>query len=695
MTTKPLTHTTAKNIQKKSWMKSTAISPSSFLVAGLALTGTLITANTAYAVGANVTPTGETVVAGEATFKRPEIGRLNVKQKSQRVVIDWDHFNIGKDATTKFIQPNSDATAVNRVTGPGNDPTKILGTLKANGNVVILDSNGVIFGKNSVIDVGGLIASTGNINVDKFMQGDMRITLDNVTTGKVVNKGAISIKDGGLLAFVAPHVANQGTITAKLGRVSLAAGSKAVIDFSGDQLVQIALTDELENALVENSGQILAAGSRVELTARAAKTAVDTVINMDGIIKADSFDVQDGKIILDGGNKGKVEIAGTMESKGRVANKKTRNAAIKLGLATGEEPREATGGAVSVYGQAIDLTGTANINTSGANGGGTVSIGNAATESVRIANGSRIIARALQYGNAGTVNITSSGLTDYAGFIGAQGGATSGNGGAVSISSDGTLVYNGTVDTSAENGVMGTTTLDPADIVVWDGFGAIPMGSSVNAQTLVQTLGLSNVHIIAGNSITLIDDLDLSHYNMGVDLTTGDLTLTSSVLNFNDLTMGTGDVFMNANTVNMSGVIFGSDGSVIDAARLHNTASVINVLSSDARIQQAIDMAVTGTSVNVHGDGATYHENLTVHKALTLSGTGTTQPILMGVNPAGDVILVTADNVQSLASIGGGIRGNINDTFNGGIEVALPLTRRVGTENDHDARIFLSLGANY
>lgn len=53
------------------------------------------------------------------------------------------------------------------------------------------------------------------------------------------------------------------------------------------------------------------------------------------------------------------------------------------------------------------------------------------------------------------------------------------------------------------------------------------------------------------------------------------------------------------------------------------------------------------------------------------------------------------NKTQSLASIGGGIRGNINDTFNGGIEVALPLTRRVGTENDHDARIFLSLGANY
>ena len=101
------------------------------------------------------TPSGEVVTAGSATFDRPAEGQLNVNQSSHRAVINWNNFDIGRDATTKFNQPNVNSLAVNRVVGDDDDPTKILGTLTANGRLMVLDRNGVLFGRDSKVDVNG------------------------------------------------------------------------------------------------------------------------------------------------------------------------------------------------------------------------------------------------------------------------------------------------------------------------------------------------------------------------------------------------------------------------------------------------------------------------------------------------------------------------------------------------------------
>ena len=130
----------------------------------LAAAGMAVMAHPARALDALATPTGEQVVGGSASFDRPAAGQLNINQSTQRVVINWDSFNIGTNATTQFIQPNSSALAVNRVVGAGEDPAQILGTLKANGQVMVLDRYGVLFGDHSTINVGGIIASTGDVD---------------------------------------------------------------------------------------------------------------------------------------------------------------------------------------------------------------------------------------------------------------------------------------------------------------------------------------------------------------------------------------------------------------------------------------------------------------------------------------------------------------------------------------------------
>jgi filamentous hemagglutinin family protein len=256
-------------------------------------------------------PEGGVVVGGSSTITNPSLGNMNIYQSTDRTVINWDSFNIGESSTVTFYQPSQTSLAVNRVVGENDDPTKIMGTLRANGQVMVIDRNGVIFGQNSHINVGGLIATTGDVDTNSVMNGDAVLTLSNFGSGKIVNNGTITARDSGLVAFVGPVVVNNGVITARTGRVSLAAGNEtATVDLYGDGLVELAYTDKDESLLSKNTGTINAVGGTIQMTAAAAKDVVDAVVNMKGIARANSATVEGGKIILSASN---VKIGKTAE----------------------------------------------------------------------------------------------------------------------------------------------------------------------------------------------------------------------------------------------------------------------------------------------------------------------------------------------------------------------------------------------
>jgi large exoprotein involved in heme utilization and adhesion len=112
----------------------------------------------------------------------------------------------------------------------GQNPTEIFGSLSANGQVFILNPNGVLFGKGAQVDVGGLAASTLSLSNEDFMAGRYRFTASplapGAAVGEVVNQGDI-VANGGYVAFIVPQVKNEGTITAANGSVALAAGKKS------------------------------------------------------------------------------------------------------------------------------------------------------------------------------------------------------------------------------------------------------------------------------------------------------------------------------------------------------------------------------------------------------------------------------------------------------------------------------------
>lgn len=115
-------------------------------------------------------PVLHTVVSG-ATVYAAVGSTLTVDQTAPKAIINWTSFDIGSAAHVHFQQLPSDI-ALNRVVG--GSPSQIMGSLTSGGQVVLINPNGVIFGSNSRVDVGSIIASTLNITDDNFNNGVLR-----------------------------------------------------------------------------------------------------------------------------------------------------------------------------------------------------------------------------------------------------------------------------------------------------------------------------------------------------------------------------------------------------------------------------------------------------------------------------------------------------------------------------------------
>jgi filamentous hemagglutinin family protein len=295
------------------------------------------------AIGASAlaNPDGGTVVSGSATITQTDPKTLTINQTTDKAIINWRNFSIGAGEHTKFVQPGANSAVLNRVTS--GQVSQILGRLTANGKVFLINPNGVVFGNGAQVDVGSLITSTHDIRDQDFLSDTLRFTLAGQAAARIVNQGTISVREGGLVALVAPSIENSGVIYARLGRVALAAGDAVTIDPYGDDLITFEvpesvaeqLTDPEQNplaALIDLSGDIIADGGGVLITADRARDAVEGAINMTGYIQAKSLETTGGKVVLDGG-RGDITVAGTIDTSG-------------IGKATGGEVRVVTDGAL-------------------------------------------------------------------------------------------------------------------------------------------------------------------------------------------------------------------------------------------------------------------------------------------------------------------------------------------------------------
>ncbi|MDB2682657.1 filamentous hemagglutinin N-terminal domain-containing protein [Alphaproteobacteria bacterium] len=465
----------------------------------------------ALALEVDALPSGAEVVAGDAGFDYGTEAELHVHQSSDRVVIEWDSFNIGVDALTQFHQNSSSSLAVNRVVGDNLDPTQILGTLKANGRVMVLDENGVFFGENAVLDVGGIIASTGSVDAAKIMGGgDIEIT--GIRDGAIVNNGSITVAESGLAAFVAPTVVNNGIINAKLGRVQIGAAERVTIDLYGDGLMELAVDEGRTQTLI-NNGIISAQGGHVQIQAAAAKDVVDNLVVNTGLIAANSFSQDEsGAIVLyaEGGT--------------------TVNTGILSASGYGEGE---SGGAIEVLGDVVSLEAGTIIDASGDVGGGDIKVGGdylgtgdtPTAKFTYVDEDAYIFNDAITRGDGGRTIVWADDTTVFKGNIFGRGGALGGDGGFAETSGKIDLLAQGHVDLTAAHGDKGTYLLDPNDITIYGNFDPtfVSTDGSINLNTnLAMWLDASD-----SSTVTIIYSAD-SLSSATANGTIGTNTITTS-----------------------------------------------------------------------------------------------------------------------------------------------------------------------
>lgn len=300
---------------------------------------------------------------------------MTIRQDSGRLAMDWTGFSVGKDETVRFQQPGKDALALNRVTG--NQQSVIDGSLLSNGHVLLVNPNGVVIGKNASIDVGGLVASTAQVK-DNFMKefgnSTGAFSLGGVSDGKIINEGTIKA-EGGLVALHAAKVENSGTISNTGGSAVLAAADTLTLTPDADGKLNFTVDGKTAEASALNKGAITADGGTIVMTADSASDVMSTVVNNSGTLQARTLRKNEkGQILLEGNDKGQVEVSGTLDASGTDDGQDAGNIKV-IGqktivhdgtnlLAKGD----VNGGKIETSGDVLDLGDNLNIDAKGVNG---------------------------------------------------------------------------------------------------------------------------------------------------------------------------------------------------------------------------------------------------------------------------------------------------------------------------------------
>ena len=171
-------------------------------------------------------------------------GRTNVtiRQTADKAILNWETFNVGKQTTVDFKQDASWAV-LNRINDPLMRPSQIQGQIKADGTVLIVNRNGIVFNGASQVNTRNLVAAAAEIGDGQFKANG--IYSANASEPSFTNaQGKVEFQAGARIATLAPKtstegggyvlllgkdVHNAGDIATQKGQTALVAGDSFVI----------------------------------------------------------------------------------------------------------------------------------------------------------------------------------------------------------------------------------------------------------------------------------------------------------------------------------------------------------------------------------------------------------------------------------------------------------------------------------
>jgi filamentous hemagglutinin family protein len=446
-------------------------------------------------------PAGGVVTAGQANISQSG-SVTTINQATNRAAIKWNSFDLGQDASINFVQPDSKSVTLNRIAG--NNPSQIFGQIRANGQVYLMNPEGIYFSPSAGVNVGGIVATTHQMTDAEFMQGKTTFSRSGAK-GRVVNDGKIEADLGGYVALLAPEVRNRGFILASQGTVAMAGGESITLNFGPlNKLDSLTVSAGDMSALIENQHAVQAPNGLVIMSARAINELASRVVNT-GVIEAKGFSDKSGRIILDAGPTGTATVSGTVD----VSTDSGR------------------GGRVVVTGDQVQVLSGARINASGASGGGEILVGGGwqgqdqsipQATTTTIQSGAVLQANATREGDGGTVVAWSdikkaNSLTTVNGRLEATGGPNGGNGGKIETSGHQVDLVGAGITAAALRGRGGLWLIDPYDYVI----------GSAQALTIVNSLD-------SGTDVTVDTSVNNAGYGSNGNISSvGNISITSAI----------------------------------------------------------------------------------------------------------------------------------------------------------------------
>ncbi|MCK9657021.1 filamentous hemagglutinin N-terminal domain-containing protein [Haemophilus influenzae] len=279
---------------------------------------------------------GMDVVHGTATMQVD--GNKTIIRNSVDAIINWKQFNINQNEMVQFLQENNNSAVFNRVTS--NQISQLKGILDSNGQVFLINPNGITIGKDAIINTNGFTASTLDISNENIKARNFTFeqTKDKALA-EIVNHGLITVGKDGSVNLIGGKVKNEGVISVNGGSISLLAGQKITISDIANPTITYSIAAP-ENEAV-NLGEIFAKGGNINI--RAANIRNQGKLSADSVSKDKS-----GNIVLSA-KEGEAEIGGVISA----------------------QNQQAKGGKLMITGDKVTLKTGAVIDLSGKEGGET------------------------------------------------------------------------------------------------------------------------------------------------------------------------------------------------------------------------------------------------------------------------------------------------------------------------------------